>query len=52
MRAFAPQPKCGLFGPQISVLIRTFSCFSNKKITCKALNLFIFNLEELTDEKD
>jgi hypothetical protein len=34
-RKRTPQSKCDPFGPQISALIRTFSCFSNKKTTCK-----------------
>ena len=29
----------GAFGPQTSSLVRTFSCFSNNKITCKALEM-------------
>ena len=33
-----PQPNRGLFGPQISTLIRTFSCFFKPKMTCKVLN--------------
>jgi len=32
-----PATQTGLPGPQISTLIRTFSCFSNQKITCKVL---------------
>jgi hypothetical protein len=32
-----PATQMGAIGPQISALIRTFSCFSNQKTTCKAL---------------
>jgi len=32
-----PATQTGLFGPQIGALLRTFSYFSNQKITCKAL---------------
>jgi len=39
MRGLDPQPKNDFFGPQISALIRTFSCFFNKKMPCKALKL-------------
>ncbi len=37
MREQSPQPKRSLSGPQISTLIRTFSCFFKPKITCKVL---------------
>ncbi len=37
MREQSPQPKRSLYGPQISTLIRTFSCFFKPKITCKVL---------------